>query len=75
MIDRQGFPSFLDEDRSSYSLDNLLLSYLNRRKGTSGLIQKAKEMGITNPYVNMHRMPAWKVDQYGIDDAVDTLAL
>lgn len=74
-IDVQGMAALLDEQRGSYSLDSLLKDYLGRDKGTSGLFREAREMGITNPYVAMRRMPTWKVDTYGMDDAVDTLEL
>lgn len=74
-IDVQGDAALLDEQRGSYSLDSLLKDYLGRDKGTKGLFAAAREMGITNPYVAMKRMPTWKVDTYGIDDAVDTLEL
>lgn len=73
--DVAGMAALLDEGRPSYSLDSLLRDYLGRAKGTGGLFAKAKSMGIINPYVNMHRMPAWIVDEYGVDDAVDTLEL
>lgn len=73
--DVAGMAALLDEGRPSYSLDSLLRDYLGRAKGTSGLFAKAKGMGIVNPYVNMHRMPAWIVDEYATADAVDTLEL
>lgn len=73
--DVQGMAALLDEQRNSYSLDSLLRDYLGRNKATDGLRRKAREMGITNPYAAMRRMPTWVVDEYGIDDAADTLEL
>lgn len=74
-IDVQGMAALLDENRRSYALDSLLCDFLGRTKGTKGLYDEAREMGIANPYVNMHRMPTWRVDKYGLDDVVDTLEL
>ncbi len=74
-IDIQGMAALLDEQRSSYKLDSLLWDFLGRRKAEDKLRAAARDMGITNPYVNMHRMPTWKVEPYGVDDAVDTLEL
>lgn len=74
-VDVAGQAALLDEQRNSYSLDSLLRDYVGRTKSTDKLYAAAREMGITNPYVNMRRMPTWVVSPYGLDDVVDTLEL
>lgn len=74
-IDTMGLAALLDADRYSYSLDALLWEYLKRRKASKGLYDKAREYGITNPYLHMKRLPTWDVAQYGLDDANDALDL
>lgn len=74
-IDVQGLAALLDADRYSYSLDSLLWSYLKRRKASKGLFERAREYGITNPYLHMNRLPTWDVEPYAVDDANDALDL
>jgi DNA polymerase I-like protein with 3'-5' exonuclease and polymerase domains len=74
-VDVQGLAALLDGERSSYSLNSLLRSYLGRDKATDGLYTRAREYGITNPYLHMKRLPAWDVADYAIADAVDALEL
>lgn len=74
-IDIQGMAALLDENRTSYSLDSLLWAYLKRGKATEGLRARAREYGITNPYLHMRTLPAWDVAQYGTDDVKDTMEL
>jgi len=49
--------------------------YLGRAKGTDGLRARAREYGITNPYLHMRRLPDWNVETYAIEDAAGTLDL
>lgn len=74
-IDVQGMAALLNSERYSYSLDALMWEYLERRKSTDGLKERAKEYGITNPYLHMLRLPTWDVATYGVDDVVGTLDL
>lgn len=74
-VDVQGMAALLDENRHSYSLDSLLQAYLGRRKTGEKLFARAREYGISNPYLHMKRLPAWDVAEYAIDDAVGTLEL
>jgi DNA polymerase I-like protein with 3'-5' exonuclease and polymerase domains len=74
-IDVQGMAALIDEQRSSYSLDSLMHSYLDRRKTGDDLAKRAWDIGIPNAMSNMHRLPAWVVEPYAIDDAVGTLDL
>ena len=73
--DVQGMATLLDEHRASYSLDNLARHYLQRHKGTDGLVTASRDIGIPHPMSNMDRLPAWIVEPYAVDDAVLTLAL
>lgn len=74
-IDVQGQAALLDENRQSYSLDNLARDFLGQTKGTDDLRRRAADMGIPNPMANMKRLPTWVVGPYGELDAVHTLAL
>lgn len=74
-IDTMGLAALLDAERHSYNLDALLVDYLGRRKATQGLKDRAREYGITNPYLHMKRLPTWDVAPYGEDDANDALDL
>jgi DNA polymerase I-like protein with 3'-5' exonuclease and polymerase domains len=74
-IDVQGMAALLDAERYTYSLDSLMWDYLKERKSTDGLHARAREYGITNPYLHMKRLPTWDVAPYGIDDAEGTLKL
>lgn len=64
----------LDENRFSYSLNNLGFDYLNERKDERALREAAKEMGL-NPKSEMYKLPAHFVGRYAEQDAALTLRL
>jgi len=64
----------LDENRFSYSLNNLGFDYLNERKDERALREAAKEMGL-DPKAEMHKLPAHFVGRYAEQDAALTLRL
>ena len=64
----------LDENRFSYSLDNLGASYCNETKDESLLQDAALAYGI-NPKSEMYKLPAKYVGPYGEQDAALTLKL
>jgi DNA polymerase I-like protein with 3'-5' exonuclease and polymerase domains len=72
-IDVQCMAALLDSDRFHYSLDSLLADYVGRKKAVDLLKQSALQYGITKPYANMDKLPAWAVGPYGIQDGIDTL--
>jgi DNA polymerase I-like protein with 3'-5' exonuclease and polymerase domains len=74
-VDVQGAAALLDEKRSSYSLDSLAWTYLNKRKTGNELEARARDIGVFNAISNMHRLGTWTVAPYAIDDAVMTLEL
>lgn len=73
--DVQGMAALLDERRSSYSLDSLAWAYLKKRKNTQALREESKKLGYLDPYKAMRKLPAWSVEEYATDDALDTLDL
>lgn len=66
----------IDEERMSYSLDNLAKSYLNKRK-EKDIFDEAKEFGYTyrNTMENLWRLPAGVVESYARTDAELTVEL
>jgi len=64
----------LDENRFSYSLNNLGFDYLKERKDERALREAAKEMGL-DPKAEMHKLPAHFVGRYAEQDAALTLRL
>jgi len=64
----------LDENRYSYSLDNLGEFYCNEKKDESLLQDAALAFGI-NPKSEMYKLPSKYVGPYGEQDAVLTLKL
>ena len=64
----------LDENRFSYSLNNLGFDYLNERKDERALREAAKEMGL-DPKSEMYKLPAHFVGRYAEQDAALTLRL
>lgn len=64
----------LDENRFSYSLNNLGFDYLKERKDERALRDAAKEMGL-DPKSEMWKLPAHFVGRYAEQDAGLTLRL
>ena len=64
----------LDENRFSYSLNNLGFDYLKERKDERALRDAAKEMGL-DPKSEMWKLPAHFVGRYAEQDAALTLRL
>ena len=64
----------LDENRFSYSLNNLGYDYLKERKDERALRDAAKEMGL-DPKSEMWKLPAHFVGRYAEQDAALTLRL
>ena len=64
----------LDENRFSYSLDNLGVAYCDEKKDESLLQDAALAYGI-NPKSEMYKLPAKYVGPYGEQDAALTLKL
>jgi len=64
----------LDENRFSYSLNNLGFDYLKERKDERSLREAAKEMGL-DPKSEMWKLPAHFVGRYAEQDAALTLRL
>jgi len=64
----------LDENRFSYSLNNLGRDYLNERKDERLLNESAKDFGV-NAKSEMYRLPAVFVGAYAEQDAAMTLRL
>jgi len=64
----------LDENRFSYSLNNLGFDYLKERKDERALRDAAKEMGL-DPKGEMWKLPAHFVGRYAEQDAALTLRL
>jgi len=74
--DIQVAEALIDEERYSYSLDNLSTDYLNRRKGEEMLRAAADCYGLANkgfdPKRDMWRLPSCYVGRYGEMDARNT---
>jgi len=68
--------SVIDENRMRYSLDSLAKDYLNESKYKSDLAEKALEdHGISDPMLNMHKLPYSLVKDYAEQDVNLTLKL
>lgn len=65
----------LDDQRLSYSLNNLGKDYLGEKKVESGLYDAAKEWGLKDPKGQMWKLPASLVEEYARGDAELTLRL
>lgn len=72
-LDIQIMAPLLDEYRWSYSLDALCQDYTTVRKGSGGLIEKAKAWGLKDAWAEMYKLPSSSVGQYAEDDARGTL--
>jgi DNA polymerase I-like protein with 3'-5' exonuclease and polymerase domains len=74
IVDTMVAAPLLDENRFSYSLNNLLKDYLGESKSERDLREAAKEFGL-NPKSDMHKLPAIYVGKYAEQDAGGTLRL
>ena len=74
IVDTMVAAPLLDENRYSYSLNNLLRDYLGESKSERDLRDAAKEFGL-NPKSEMHKLPAIYVGKYAEQDAGGTLRL
>jgi DNA polymerase I-like protein with 3'-5' exonuclease and polymerase domains len=74
IVDTMVAAPLLDENRFSYSLNNLLKDYLGESKSERDLRAAAKEFGL-NPKSDMHKLPAIYVGAYAEQDAGGTLRL
>ena len=71
---RWSWPSLLDENRFSFSLNALAYEHLNKVKSEKGLNEAAREFGV-DPKAEMWKMPAMYVGPYAEGDAELTLEL
>ena len=74
IIDTMITGAVVDENRWSYSLDNLGRDWINMRKDEKLLRATAKDWGV-DPKADMHVLPPAKVGAYAEQDAVMTLKL
>ena len=74
MFDTMFAAPLLDENRFSYSLNNLGRDYCDEQKDESLLEEAAKAWGV-NPKSGMHELPSRYVGPYAEQDAVLTLKL
>jgi DNA polymerase I-like protein with 3'-5' exonuclease and polymerase domains len=74
IVDTMVAAPLLDENRFSYSLNNLGFDYLKERKDERALREAAKEMGL-DPKSEMWKLPAHFVGRYAEQDAALTLRL
>ena len=74
IIDTMIIASLLDENRFSYSLNNVAYDYLEKIKVEKGLREAAISFGL-DPKSEMWKMPAMYVGPYAEGDATLTLAL
>ena len=74
IVDTMVAAPLLDENRYSYSLNNLLRDYIGESKSERDLRAAAKEFGL-NPKSDMHKLPAIYVGNYAEQDAGGTLRL
>jgi DNA polymerase I-like protein with 3'-5' exonuclease and polymerase domains len=74
IVDTMVAAPLLDENRYSYSLNNLLKDYLGESKSERDLRDAAREFGL-NPKSQMHMLPAMYVGKYAEQDAGGTLRL
>jgi DNA polymerase I-like protein with 3'-5' exonuclease and polymerase domains len=74
IIDTMVVASLLDENRFSYSLNNVAYDYLEKVKSEKGLREAAISFGL-DPKSDMWKMPAMYVGPYAEGDATLTLDL
>ena len=74
MVDTMIMGALVDENRLSYSLNNLSKDYLDDKKSESGLYKAAIEYA-ADAKAEMYKMPAMNVGPYAEQDAVLTLKL
>ncbi len=74
IVDTMVAAPLLDENRYSYSLNNLGKDYLFERKDERLLKDAAKEFGL-DPKAELHKLPAMYVGKYAEQDAALTLRL
>jgi DNA polymerase I-like protein with 3'-5' exonuclease and polymerase domains len=74
IIDTMVAAPLIDENRFSYSLNNLGKDYLFERKDERMLRDAAKEFGL-DPKAELHKLPAMYVGKYAEQDAALTLRL
>jgi DNA polymerase I-like protein with 3'-5' exonuclease and polymerase domains len=74
IIDTMVAAPLLDENRFSYSLNNLGKDYLHETKDERMLRDAAKEFGV-DPKAELHLLPAMYVGKYAEQDAALTLRL
>ena len=74
IIDTMVAAPLLDENRFSYSLNNLGRDYLHETKDERMLRDAAKEFGV-DPKAELHLLPAMYVGKYAEQDAALTLRL
>lgn len=65
----------IDDQRRSYSLNNLGKDYLGVSKSEDGLYQAAKDWGLKDPKGQLWKLPADLVEEYARGDAELTLRL
>jgi len=76
IVDTMIAASVIDENRMRYSLDSLAKDYLNDSKYKHDLADKALEdHGISDPMLNMHKLPYSLVKDYAEQDVNLTLRL
>ena len=76
IVDTMIAASVIDENRMRYSLDSLAKDYLNDSKYKHDLADKAlDEHGISDPMLNMHKLPWSLVKDYAEQDVNLTLRL
>ena len=74
IVDTMVAAPLIDENRYSYSLNNLGIDYLKERKDERTLREAAASMGL-DPKSEMHKLPAHFVGRYAEQDAGLTLRL
>ena len=76
ILDTMIAASVIDENRMRYSLDSLAKDYLNDSKYKHDLADRAlDEHGISDPILNMHKLPYSLVKEYAEQDVNLTLKL
>ena len=76
ILDTMIAASVIDENRMAYSLDSLAKDYLDESKHKYDLAEKALEdHGISDPMLNMHKLPYSLVRDYAEQDVNLTLKL
>jgi DNA polymerase I-like protein with 3'-5' exonuclease and polymerase domains len=74
-VDVQGLAALVDENRLSYSLDNLAKDLLGKSKDEGDLSRIAAEFGIKNIKEHLWRLPARFAGPYAEQDAVLNIEL